>query len=404
MNELFDATRWGDIGSVRRFLEEGVDCNVRNENDDTPLQWAAECGHTAIVALLLEKGANCNVQTNKGNTPLHGALHSPEVVTLLIKKGAKLNEQNQKGQTPLHWAVEQGYTQVGKLLLENHAIIHMRDQEKRTPLYWAAHQRQQGAIQLLLSYNAYSYEKDDRVEELLSKYWEASLVDSVRATNELFYKSLLLAGISTVGKTLSEPFCIVRQNIEITIGNWFSDLHFSTQECHEVTPAILKALPYLIRCVKRFAEAEGQWKQKEKHLKSQLQSVEGYTSWLKHFLLLPEKEVEANRECLSVLEELERRVELQSRVIPLELLTLIREIRVLKLLAATLIQNNPILPERVANYMVEDGMACLEKYNKFLHGMLRHHWKTPYLECDRRSLNTSVEEEIHSGSSRTPLL
>ena len=39
------------------LLEKGAELDSKHDNDRTPLSWAADSGHEAVVNLLLEKGA-----------------------------------------------------------------------------------------------------------------------------------------------------------------------------------------------------------------------------------------------------------------------------------------------------------------------------------------------------------
>ena len=63
----------------------------RKYNGWTPLPWAAEGGHEAVVKLLLEKGAELETKDNDGWTPLSWAAEKGHeaVVKLLLEKGAE---------------------------------------------------------------------------------------------------------------------------------------------------------------------------------------------------------------------------------------------------------------------------------------------------------------------------
>jgi ankyrin repeat protein len=51
---------------VKLLLEKSADLNFQDNNGRTPLSWAAEKGHEAIVMLLFEKGGKLNSQENDG--------------------------------------------------------------------------------------------------------------------------------------------------------------------------------------------------------------------------------------------------------------------------------------------------------------------------------------------------
>ena len=62
----------------------------------TPLSWAAENGHEAVVKLLLEKGADVECKSNDGRTPLWWAAEKGHeaVVKLLLEKGADVESKD----------------------------------------------------------------------------------------------------------------------------------------------------------------------------------------------------------------------------------------------------------------------------------------------------------------------
>ena len=53
---LHDAARRGDIEDVERLLLLGHEINAKDENDATPLHWAANSGHSAVTKLLIARG------------------------------------------------------------------------------------------------------------------------------------------------------------------------------------------------------------------------------------------------------------------------------------------------------------------------------------------------------------
>ena len=65
---------------------DDVDLNSKDRGGRTPLSWAAEKGHEAVVK------------------------------TLLAREDVDLNSKDRDGQTPLSWAVRNGYEVVAKLL------------------------------------------------------------------------------------------------------------------------------------------------------------------------------------------------------------------------------------------------------------------------------------------------
>jgi ankyrin repeat protein len=95
---------------VKLLIEMGkVDVDVRDDGDQTALNWAAEKGEEEVVRLLLETGR------------------------------VDINAREVSGRTPLHWAAWKGHEGVTNMLLENREVdVNARDKDDRTPLSWAA--------------------------------------------------------------------------------------------------------------------------------------------------------------------------------------------------------------------------------------------------------------------------
>jgi Ankyrin repeats (3 copies) len=92
----------------------------------SPLWWAAENRHEAVVKLLLEKGAEPDSREGgEPRTPLsRAAVNGHEaVVKLLLEKGVKPDSRERgSGRTPLSQAAVNGHEAVVKLLLEKGAL------------------------------------------------------------------------------------------------------------------------------------------------------------------------------------------------------------------------------------------------------------------------------------------
>ena len=94
-----------DISSVRSFVSQGADVNLKDVNGWTPLHFAAQQNSAEIANLLLESGAEIDAANMQGNTPLSEAVfHSKgdgELIKLLRSKGADPYYTNEHGQTPV---------------------------------------------------------------------------------------------------------------------------------------------------------------------------------------------------------------------------------------------------------------------------------------------------------------
>jgi uncharacterized protein len=83
----------GDLLSLRRQLDDGLDPNLSSPNNYTLLMVAASHGNTQIGELLLSRGADVNIVTKHGTTALTAAAgkgHLP-FVQVLLARGANTN-------------------------------------------------------------------------------------------------------------------------------------------------------------------------------------------------------------------------------------------------------------------------------------------------------------------------
>ncbi len=88
---------FGDLNTVQRFIDEGVDINLPDDSGNPPL-------HLSVGGSGDEKGVD-----------------NFEIAKLLIEKGADINQQDGRGCTALHVAAGLGLIEFIELLLENKA-------------------------------------------------------------------------------------------------------------------------------------------------------------------------------------------------------------------------------------------------------------------------------------------
>ena len=145
-DSIHKAAELGDIDSVKRFIDEGIDVNEQ-EDGWTPLHYAAYGGHKEVVALLIDKGANVNARNYWGRTPLFlVGFRSTDMFALLLDNGAEINSRDIGGGTALHYASLSDLSGIGgpsypapmvRELIGAGAEINIRDDEGKTPLDWA---------------------------------------------------------------------------------------------------------------------------------------------------------------------------------------------------------------------------------------------------------------------------
>ncbi|RYP72136.1 hypothetical protein DL771_004370 [Monosporascus sp. 5C6A] len=167
------AAERGHEAVVRLLLDKGAAVDREDKEDWTPLLWAAVRAHEAVVQLLLDKGAAVDKEDKKGRTPLlwaAGRAHEA-VVQLLLDKGAAVDKEDKKGRTPLSWAAERGHEAVVRLLLDKGAAVDREDNEDWTPLLWAAERGHEAVVRLLLDKGAAVGEGSEKV--LTPRFWAA---------------------------------------------------------------------------------------------------------------------------------------------------------------------------------------------------------------------------------------
>jgi hypothetical protein len=96
--------------AILALLKNGHHPDSKDNYGQTPLSWAAENGHEAVVRLLLEKGAELESKDNYSQTPLLWATRNGHeaVVRLLLEKGAGLESKDNCSRTILLWTVRRG--------------------------------------------------------------------------------------------------------------------------------------------------------------------------------------------------------------------------------------------------------------------------------------------------------
>ncbi|MCK5235588.1 MAG: ankyrin repeat domain-containing protein, partial [Deltaproteobacteria bacterium] len=88
---LHEAVIGDHLKVVRLLIKEGVDLNMSNEEDITPLIYASLTGNKEILLELIANGAHVNAEDNKGRTSLSHAesIGHGEIVEILKRAGAR---------------------------------------------------------------------------------------------------------------------------------------------------------------------------------------------------------------------------------------------------------------------------------------------------------------------------
>lgn len=109
MEQLHNAILAQKVDEVLKWLSNGVNVNLKNNDGDSPLHTAITTGHPAIIHELIKYGADPNIHDGWdliGRTPLHRAIliENFKAVKMLIDAGADMDARSWDGYTPLSLA------------------------------------------------------------------------------------------------------------------------------------------------------------------------------------------------------------------------------------------------------------------------------------------------------------
>ena len=146
----------------RLLQKKEIGVEARDSYDNTPLYWAATCGHAEVVQLLLANGADPDAEQNQGFKPLHQAAshNCPDVVKALLAAGVDPltpktkelpgrrcgNAPTTRGHTPLMYACRNGHVEAMAEFLpfmKNTEICHQA-------LSWAAESCRATIVNMIL--------------------------------------------------------------------------------------------------------------------------------------------------------------------------------------------------------------------------------------------------------------
>ncbi|XP_041849818.1 ankyrin repeat and protein kinase domain-containing protein 1 [Melanotaenia boesemani] len=157
--------RFHDIISL--LLEHGANVTQGDEDQWTPLHFAAQNGDDRAARLLLDKGAVADVQEKDGWMPIHLASqngHETMVRLLLSRMSEKavVEQEMGQGRTSLHLAACYGHLNIVKLLLAHGADSNSKDVSFSTALHLAAEQGHNRVVRHLVKSGAISDSADSR--------------------------------------------------------------------------------------------------------------------------------------------------------------------------------------------------------------------------------------------------
>ncbi|XP_039175955.1 CARD- and ANK-domain containing inflammasome adapter protein-like [Crotalus tigris] len=153
---LLLACKTGKIKSAKVLIEKGASLKDKAPNLSSPLHLAVEAGASSIAQMLLQKGIDPNITAQGNQMPLHVAAiyNRGALVDLLIEGGAKIDAVTIDLFTPLHVASGKGHTDIALKLLQHRANVNLKNKRSKTPLHLAAEMGNPEMVELLLNFKA----------------------------------------------------------------------------------------------------------------------------------------------------------------------------------------------------------------------------------------------------------
>ena len=78
---FIEASRYGNLKTIKKCIKQGVDVNVKNNNCFSALTYSSYNGYLDITKLLVKNGANINVLDNDGSTALIDGSYNEDLET-----------------------------------------------------------------------------------------------------------------------------------------------------------------------------------------------------------------------------------------------------------------------------------------------------------------------------------
>ena len=153
--------KYGKLDKKFYPSEKEIDEFLNEMKPEDALSWSVENKLINFVKKYIERGVDINIKSKNGWTALHfaAAFNNLVLVKYLIKQGADINIKSKNGWwTPLTFASRYGYVDIVKFLLEHGANVNIEDKDGKN------------IITLVLESDEISENKKLKIVDLLKKY------------------------------------------------------------------------------------------------------------------------------------------------------------------------------------------------------------------------------------------
>ncbi|KAF8637149.1 hypothetical protein AX17_003053 [Amanita inopinata Kibby_2008] len=151
------------VAACRYLLEQGAEVDaLGGDLVATPVQWAARNGYLYVIHLLISHNADPTIADSQGYNSLHLVTHSSSIMPLLylLHQPINVDSRDAQGHTSLMWAAYQGDALSVDLLLRHGANPNLKDDVGLSPLHWAVVRGNRVCIRRLIEKGADLTAKD----------------------------------------------------------------------------------------------------------------------------------------------------------------------------------------------------------------------------------------------------
>ncbi|CDK30242.1 ankyrin repeat domain-containing protein [Candidatus Babela massiliensis] len=193
---LIYALKFGKLKVAQLILSyDNIDVNVIDNNGYTALMYAVYKGYRDVAELILQYDPDVNIKyENQENILMQACFQNLEnIIQDLLDKGIDVNSKNNYGVTALIRACDVGNINIVKTLLACEGIdIDVQDNKGWTPLMYAANKRHNEVIRLLLEHKKNITAIKDLNRSSLPKDTNSKLTYN----KQTLFKSTIAIGIS----------------------------------------------------------------------------------------------------------------------------------------------------------------------------------------------------------------